>query len=377
MKVLILDDMENMTKSIRNMLKILKYGRAYSLFNDGEYALKAMKEQHFDMAIMDWNMPRMKGIEVLEYLRNDKKYRDMPVIMITAESNKEIVAEAAESDIDAYLLKPLTVKALEDKVRTVIERHNNPPEFMKLLRQARDLSENGEMEKAILTAKKAVTAEPKSSRPIRTLGSLFYQTEDYANAEKCFIRAAKMNRLDVFAYHHLGSIYLKRNEIDKAGMFFEKAMKISPRHTDRSFNFAKILLANNNVAKAKSLFTKVFELSEDETKVKEEVAFLYLKHKAFDESLHLLEELVIIYPERLDILINIARIYFAFKQPRTTIDFANKITKIEPNHFEANLLLAKSYILVKQVMRADEVLRKLMKLEPENEEVKKLFRENA
>lgn len=377
MKVLIVDDMENMCKSIRNMMKILKYGSSYTLCYSGELALKAMKQKDFDLAIMDWNMPKMKGIEVLEHIRNDKKFRDMPVIMITAESNKEIVAEAAESDIDAYILKPLTVKSLENKVKGVIDKYNNPPEFMLLLKEARELLEKGEIDEAIEAAKKAIVAEPKSSRPIRVLGALFYEKNDILNAEKCFLRAAKMNRLDVFAYHHLGEIYLKKNDLEKAGKFFEKAMKISPRHYQRAFNFAKRLLANNNLTKAKPLFNKVFDLAEEPLAQKEEVAFLYLKNKHYEDSLELLEELEGHYPERLDILLTISRIYSNFKQPGKVIDYSNKILKIEPDNFEANLLLAKSYMKIKQVMRADEILRKLEKLMPENEEVKKLLKMNA
>jgi DNA-binding response OmpR family regulator/cytochrome c-type biogenesis protein CcmH/NrfG len=377
MKVLIVDDMENMCKSIRNMMKILKYGSSYTLCYNGELALKAMKQKDFDLAIMDWNMPKMKGIEVLEHIRNDKKFRDMPVIMITAESNKEIVAEAAESDIDAYILKPLTVKSLENKVKGVIDKYNNPPEFMLLLKEARELMEKGEIDEAIEAAKKAIVAEPKSSRPIRVLGALFYEKNDILNAEKCFLRAAKMNRLDVFAYHHLGEIYLKKNDLEKAGKFFERAMKISPRHYQRAFNFAKILLANNNITKAKPLFNKVFELAEEPLIQKEEVAFLYLKYKHYEDSLELLEELEGHYPDRIDILITISRIYSNFKQPGKVIDYSNKILKIEPDNFEANLLLAKSYMKIKQVMRADEILRKLEKLMPGNEEVKQLLKINA
>ncbi|MGE4519493.1 MAG: response regulator [Desulfobacteraceae bacterium] len=377
MKVLIVDDMENMCKSIRNMMKILKYGSSFTLCYNGEHALKAMNQKDFDLAIMDWNMPKMKGIEVLEHIRNNKKFRDMPVIMITAESNKEIVAEAAESDIDAYILKPLTVKSLENKVKGVIEKYNNPPEFMILLKEARELAESGEIDKAIELSKKAIMAEPKSSRPIRVLGSLFYEKNDMANAEKCFLRAAKMNRLDVFAYHHLGEIHLKKNDLEKAGKFFERAMKISPRHYQRAFNFAKILLANNNLTKAKPLFNKVFELAEEPITQKEEVAFLYLKYKHYEDSLELLEELETFYPERIDILLTIARIYSNFKQPGKVIDYSGKIIKIEPDNFEANLLMAKSFMKMKQVMRADEILRKLEKIMPENEEVKRLLQLNA
>lgn len=115
---------------------------------------------------MDWNMPEMTGVELLNRIRENRELRDMPVVMVTAEANREIVAEAAESDIDAYILKPFTTKSMGDKILGVIEKANNPPLMSLHLKKARDLEEKGDVAGAIEEAMLAMEADPQSSKPI-------------------------------------------------------------------------------------------------------------------------------------------------------------------------------------------------------------------
>ncbi len=96
----------------------------------------------------------------------------MPVVMVTAEANQEIVAEAAESDIDAYILKPLTAKALETRILKVVDRTNNPPPMFYHLKKARDFEEDGDIEAAKKEIGLAMEANPDSSKPVREIGVL-------------------------------------------------------------------------------------------------------------------------------------------------------------------------------------------------------------
>ena len=94
MTVVIADDIESMCKSIRGMMKVLGYGRTFFLAHNGADALKIIREQPVDLLIVDWNMPIMNGVQVLEQIREDEDLRDLPVIMVTAQANRDMVAEA-------------------------------------------------------------------------------------------------------------------------------------------------------------------------------------------------------------------------------------------------------------------------------------------
>jgi CheY-like chemotaxis protein len=131
MTVLITDDMPNMINTIRSVMKVLGYGKKFIPASNGQEAWQVLKKEPVDLAILDYNMPYMTGAGLLSRIREDRNLRDLPVVMVTAEGNREFVAEAAESEIDAYILKPVTVKVLGDKVLGVINNANEPPPMVR------------------------------------------------------------------------------------------------------------------------------------------------------------------------------------------------------------------------------------------------------
>lgn len=64
--ILIVDDMESMCKSIRAMLKILNIGNRVRIAFNGREGLNILRKEPSDLAIIDWNMPVMTGIELLD-----------------------------------------------------------------------------------------------------------------------------------------------------------------------------------------------------------------------------------------------------------------------------------------------------------------------
>jgi tetratricopeptide (TPR) repeat protein len=377
MSILIVDDMENMCKSIRAMLKVLNFGKKFRVAYNGREALKTLREGGIDLAIIDWNMPVMTGVELLVEIREDKQLRDMPVVMITAEANRELVAEAAESDIDAYILKPLTVKSIGDKIINVIEKTNTPTPMMTHLKKARVLEETGEIDGAIEETKLALKAEPNSSRPVRTLGQLFYKKKDIDTAEKCFLKAIKMNKLDVFAYHHLGEISLQKNNIEKAEAFFDKAMSISPRHVSRGIYFGKVLVQMKNFDKAKKVFTRTLKYAEDPMPLREELIDFCIKNLMYDYARTLIEELLKQLPTRADMEFKLAIVFLKLGDNKKALEHFQAAEKMDDHNYEIKLHIAKLYIAEGHIIRADQALGEVLRLDPGNSEAKSLLQDNV
>lgn len=376
MSILIADDIETMCKSIRSMLKILRFGKEFHFAHNGCEACQILKRSSVDLAIIDWNMPLMNGNELLEHIRQDKALRDMPVIMITTEATSEIVAEAAESDIDAYLLKPITVKMLEDKIAYVVDKANNPSAMDSHLKTARMFEEFGDIDAAIEETKQAIRTEPLSSKPIRMLGYYYYKKNDLKNAEKHFLNAAKMNRLDVFAFHHLGEIYLKRNDIDNAARFLDKAMQISPRNVARGIHFGKVLVQKKNIRKAKHVFEKTISLADNPLTLREEIADFCLENEIYDYAASLMEFILKQVPERQDILLKLSMAYEQLNDFKKALKFLIEAEKRDPGNVEIKMRITKIYFSTGQKIRADAVLKKVLAIDPENTEAQELFRKN-
>lgn len=117
-KILVVDD----TPMIRNIIKDILMKLGYSNIKDAEngiHALQRLKEEKFDLVFLDWNMPGMQGIDVLREMRKSETYKNTPVIMVTAEAEKEKVISAIKEGVSDYIVKPFKPSTLKDKIENV------------------------------------------------------------------------------------------------------------------------------------------------------------------------------------------------------------------------------------------------------------------
>ena len=121
MKILIVDDFSTMRRIIKNLLRDLGFTNTHEA-DDGTSALPMLQGGSFDLLITDWNMPGMQGIELLKTVRADEALSSLPVLMVTAESKREQIVEAAQAGVNGYVVKPFTAGTLEQKIHLIFER---------------------------------------------------------------------------------------------------------------------------------------------------------------------------------------------------------------------------------------------------------------
>jgi two-component system chemotaxis response regulator CheY len=118
MKILIVDDFSTMRRIVRNLLKQLSFNNVDEA-EDGDVALEKLKNGSYDFVITDWNMPNMTGLELLKAIRSDDALKDLPVLLITAEAEKENVVLAAQAGVNDYIVKPFTGDVLQQKINRI------------------------------------------------------------------------------------------------------------------------------------------------------------------------------------------------------------------------------------------------------------------
>ena len=114
MKILVTDDFTNMRRTIKNMLRQIGFEHIEEA-DDGDTAVQKLQSGTFNFVILDWNMPRMPGIQVVRAVRADNNLRYLPILMVTAENWEDEIVEAAEEDVNGYIIKPFVTKTLENK----------------------------------------------------------------------------------------------------------------------------------------------------------------------------------------------------------------------------------------------------------------------
>lgn len=120
MKVLVVDDFETMRRILKNILRQIGF-TDISEADNGKAALRALKKEKFDLILCDWNMPEMPGLELLNHIRSDDKLKDIPFIMVTAETKKENVLEAVKAGVSNYIVKPFTAETIHEKLKKVFD----------------------------------------------------------------------------------------------------------------------------------------------------------------------------------------------------------------------------------------------------------------
>jgi len=123
MNILIADDMPSMRAHVNGILKELGFTKITEA-SDGLVALAHLKQHKYDMLLLDWNMPNMDGISLVRMIRSDAALKDLIVLMITAETDKEHVMEAISVGISDYIVKPFTADILQRKIESILAKRN-------------------------------------------------------------------------------------------------------------------------------------------------------------------------------------------------------------------------------------------------------------
>jgi two-component system, chemotaxis family, chemotaxis protein CheY len=118
MNVLIVDDYKTMLRIIRNLLKQLGFENVDEA-TDGGSALTKLRERTYGLVISDWNMEPMTGLELLKEVRADHRLKQVPFLMVTAESKTENVVAAKEAGVTNYIVKPFNAATLKQKLSAI------------------------------------------------------------------------------------------------------------------------------------------------------------------------------------------------------------------------------------------------------------------
>lgn len=88
--------------------------------HEAEHGLEGLKRlqehNHFDLILVDWNMPEMNGLEFVKAVRADKQHGATPMIMVTTESEMERMALAFMAGVNEYIMKPFTEENINSKL---------------------------------------------------------------------------------------------------------------------------------------------------------------------------------------------------------------------------------------------------------------------
>lgn len=118
MRALVIDDSRTIRRIMCNIMRELTFEVLEA--GDGQQGLAVLETQGApDVALVDWNMPVMDGLTFVRALRAHPKFAEVPVIMVTTETEMERVCQALSEGVNEYVMKPFDRQAIQDKLQMI------------------------------------------------------------------------------------------------------------------------------------------------------------------------------------------------------------------------------------------------------------------
>ena len=368
MSILVVDDMKSMRLTIRKMLQNLGIGKTLRVAENGKEGLAILNTTPCDLAIVDWNMPIMNGTQMLLSMRKDKALRDIPVIILTAENKRDVVSEVAEIEIDAYLLKPLTLESLDRKIRAVVDNANHPDDATRHLLNARALEEAEDFEGAIEQTRLALIYKPSASRILRKMGLLHFKIDKPGIGEKCLQKAVAVNGQDIASRELLVRFYLEKKEYDKAAGICLEILGLSTRYVEEAMDLGENLMRHGYKTRAIELFSRLVSRYWKNNELKERIIDICLENQAYDYLKKLLEQSIRENPANWELVYKAGLVYQEMGDHEQAMESFKRVDLHEKGHVESKLQIARLYHAQGKIFQADDFLNQILRMDPKNRE---------
>jgi tetratricopeptide (TPR) repeat protein len=379
LSVLVVDDMPGIRRMLRQMLVLLGFGGLVGEANDGVEAWEILRDIPYDVIICDINMPRMNGLELLRLLRSSPRYETTPFLMITGEVSEEIVAVAAESEVDSYLLKPFQTASLENRLSEIIKKKLHPSGGEAIFHQAQKLKLAGQVDEALrLLAKLTKPPYKRQAKTFNLAGECFQILGDHLQAAEYYAQALEINPKYLKTYQNLSALLESQGRLEEARHYLEQAQALSPLNTERLYHLGQLCLHSGNTEQAQTYLHQCLKSGHNfSNSQRQEAAETFLQaglaadaEKLFTQSLqedprniHLYNRLGIALrqqqkhqealecydkalkmdPRNEKIYFNIGILYFDLGDQQRSLDAFRKALKLRPNFPEARNFIKQNF----------------------------------
>ncbi len=290
LRVLVVDDFDSFRSTVAQMLHSMGIYEVDNAFN-GEEALKRCQQNHYDIVLCDYNLGRGKnGQQVLEALRFGKLLAyDSLFVLISAEASKSIVLSAYDYEPDAYLAKPITARALEQRLDRLLQQRDELGEILLTLHD-----DEPQLAMTLLESK-IESGSRYTSNCQKLLGKLYIDQGLYAKAEALYNKVLQARMLDwaqvglarvkkaqgdfdtarrwlqdivntnplcMQAYDALVEAFEEQGEAEQVQAVLMQAVEISPLSILRQRHLAEVAMENNDLGAAASAFRRTVRLGE-------------------------------------------------------------------------------------------------------------------
>lgn len=325
--VVLVSNSEDHIRRDRQTLKPLKPGQVFQ-FSTGSEAIDFLGENHADLVLVDAMLGDMDGVKFLRLLRLNMNLKELPVVMVTAESKKNRVLEAIAAGVDGYVLRPYSAETFQNHVTRAIKLERMAEVEQSQLIEARQALAEGRFDEAIETFESLVSEENQAQK-FYDLGCTYLLRQKYGQAIIAFKKAVKLNDLFAEAYKGLAEAYKGKGDLDGYKHYLQRAAE----------TFAHF----NRLEETKDLFIEILKYDSDSPNPFNTLGVRLRKSGDLPGALHAYQQALELTPDDENIHFNMAKAYFFTGRVRLAQESILKALWLNPAFEEARKLHLKLF----------------------------------
>lgn len=367
--LLIVDDQPPMRDTLRKMLKAGGYSKVHTA-SDGRQAMQIIHASPPDAVLTDWMMPHMTGIELLKTVKSNVELFRLPVLMVTGYASPEKVLYAAEEDVDGFIVKPVSMRALNDILGTALQSVANPDPIQQKYTEMKRMKLSGLFKEALDAGREILNARPHPKAALLACECMC----EIKLYDEAIDALEDTNEEDRTSRHSnlLGNIYHDVGKYKLAVLYLEESIKRNPLNHSRKVDLARVYFNTDRKEDAQRLIDGV--TNDDPTDlILVEIAQLYLDRNDIEKAGACLEKTVNPIAETVHVFNNYAVALRKAGRSGESAEIYRKCVKIAPNSDILFYNLAFLQNMMGDRTGAMQSLASSLKLNPGSEHARRLL----
>ncbi|KAF5058120.1 Regulator of RpoS [anaerobic digester metagenome] len=371
MTVLVVEDILSARETVIHILRALGFSRFLEAEN-GAAALEHVSKEIPGLIISDWNMPKMNGISLLQAVRSMEGARHVPFIFLTSKYEMQDIALASEGGASAYLVKPLTIKALSEALAEVFgstfER-----DFELLKAEVKTLCASGKCDQADDLLRRFESLHPDNYPRIRLERvHLLMHISQLESAEKEVCAILSSSPLFTKAWETLVNLQSMMGKWEQALGAAERVISISPNNAGNHVLRGTIHLRREDLHEARKSFMTALNIDRKNDQIKQDIWNAYVDLDMVDEvqrdfGAYIFSSLTC------DTLNNMAVAYRRKGELARAVEIYRTALAKEPDNPKILYNAAVAYVNRKQLAKAKELLARALGNDPGFEKARVLY----
>ncbi len=340
---------------------------------DGVEARSILKKSLVKFIVSELDMPHMSGIELLKMIRRNHVLMDLPFLLLSEISSKDMVMYTMEELSDGYLAMPFNGEDLLCSILQIKNKRKNRSSLQLAIHQARRLFLLRKYDKSIAATKEILANERKNTDALLILSESYYRKRKLEKAKLYLNKILNGNNIgNCKALHLMSKVCRLDADCGKSYTNLTLAYKQNPLNIELKIDIGKFYLDSEMDDKAQEIFQSIMEDSPTDLSLVK-IGKALIKADKLDEAAAYLNKTVHPLPETVYVFEQFAeKLAMAGKHEESAQQYV-KCLKIQENSEKFAIKLSKTYLQLDKKDTAKETLNIFLSEHPEGEEAARLL----